>query len=364
MSLPCSFSSAGGQTVTRKFKIWGGFLLALASSHAQVASHTPTVFKPAPAEQRPAMGDTAQKPAASAFAAKPVARVNGSILTDADLVREEYAIFPYARQHNGIPKDLAPQIRDGALKMIIFEELAYQEALRRKMMVPAAKLQRAKADFGKQFATPEEFNAFMQSEFHGSRPLLEEKIRRSLLIDALLKIEVESKCVVTPAEVKAKYDQNPARFALPETYTFQSISVLPPPNATAAQLKDGRARADSALRQARSTTSALEFGLLAEKISDDDYRVMMGQHKPVAVDQLPPQVFKALGGMKPGEVSDVIQVEQAYTIVRLGEHKPAGMQKFEEVKAQLEKEMRETKRNQLRSALDQKLRAGAKIEQM
>ena len=36
---------------------------------------------------------------------KPVARVNGSILTDADLVREEYAIFPYARQHNGIPKD-------------------------------------------------------------------------------------------------------------------------------------------------------------------------------------------------------------------------------------------------------------------
>ena len=30
---------------------------------------------------------------------KPVARVNGSVLTDADLVREEYAIFPYARQH-------------------------------------------------------------------------------------------------------------------------------------------------------------------------------------------------------------------------------------------------------------------------
>src|SRR5579859_4642717 len=62
--------------------------------------------------------------------AKVVARVNGSALTDADLLREEYAIFPYARQHSGIPKDLAPQIRDGAMKMIIFEELVYQEALR------------------------------------------------------------------------------------------------------------------------------------------------------------------------------------------------------------------------------------------
>ena len=350
----------------RRFQTWGVFLLALASSHAQVASHTPTLFKPVPAQQRQSSqaNDTAQKPAASASAAKPVARVNGSILTDADLVREEYAIFPYARQHNGIPKDLAPQIRDGALKMIIFEELAYQEALRRKMIVPAAKMQRAEADFRKQFNTPEEFGAFLQNEFHGSKQLLEEKIRRSLLIDAYLKIEVETKCVVTPADVKAKFDQNPARFELPETYTFQSISVLPPANATAAQLKEGQARAENALRQARSTKTAVEFGLLAEKISDDDYRVMMGQHKPVPADQLPPPVVKALAAMKAGEVSDLIQVDQAYTIVRLGEHKPAGKQRFEEVKAQLQKEMQESKRNQLRSALDKKLRAGAKIEEM
>ncbi len=350
----------------RRFPTWGVFLLALASSHSQVASHTPTLFKPAPAQQRQTTqaGDTALKAVAPASAVKPVARVNGSILTDADLVREEYAIFPYARQHNGIPKDLAPQIRDGALKMIIFEELAYQEALRRKMTVPALKMQRAEADFRNQFHTPEEFDAFVHTEFQGSQQLLEAKIRRSLLIDALLKIEVESKCVVTPAEVKARYDQNPARFDLPETYTFQSISVLPPPNATAAQLKEGQARAENALRQARSTKTAVDFGLLAEKISDDDYRVMMGQHKPVPVDQLPPPVVKALAAMRVGQVSDVIQVEQAYTIVRLGEHKPAGKQRFEDVKAQLEKEMQESKRNHLRSALDQKLRAGAKIEEM
>src|SRR5579863_624636 len=138
--------------------MWASFLLALVSSHAQVtspvpvASHTPQVFKPV----------TVQKPSVIASqppSARPVARVNGSILTDADLVREEYTIFPYARQHNGIPQDLAPQIRDGAMKMIIFEELVYQEALRRQMAVPAAKLQQAQADFRKQFSTPEEFNA-------------------------------------------------------------------------------------------------------------------------------------------------------------------------------------------------------------
>ena len=89
-------------------------------------------------------------------------------------------------------------------------------------------------------------------------------------------------------------------------------------------MKQDRQRAENALRQAKATKTAEEFGLLAEKISDDDYRVMMGQHKPVPVDQLAPQVVKALLAMHPGDVSDVIQIEQAYTIVRLQEHTPAG----------------------------------------
>jgi len=226
------------------------------------------------------------------------------------------------------------------------------------------KLQSAEADFRKQFHTPEEFNAFMQSEFHGSRQVLDEKIRRSLLIDALLQGEVEKKSAVGPSELKTFYDQNPARFERPETFTFQSISILPPLNGTTAKSKDGRTRAEEAVRQAKATKSAEEFGLLAEKISDDDYRVMMGQHKPVPAKELPPQVLKTLAAMQPGQVSDVIQVDQAYTILRLTEHRPAGKEKFEEVKAKLAKDLEETKRNQLRSALDKKLRENAKIEQM
>jgi parvulin-like peptidyl-prolyl isomerase len=295
---------------------------------------------------------------------KPVARVNGSVLTEADLVREEYTIFPYASQHGGLPKDLAAQIRDGAMKMIIFEELVYQEALRRKMTVSPAKMQRAEADFRKQFSTQEEFNALLQSEFHGSQQLLNEKIRRSLLIEELLKIEVENKSTVSPAEIRAYYDKNSARFQHPETFTFQTISVLPPAKATAEQLKEGRARADRALKQAKATKNADEFGLLAEKISDDDYRVMMGQHKPVPANQLAPQVVKALMAMKPGDISDVIQIDQACTIIRFEQHSPAGMTKFEDAKAQLAKELQQSRTNQLRAALDAKLHQNAKIEEL
>ena len=68
---------------------------------------------------------------------KPVAKVNGTVLTDRDLVREMMVIFPYAQQHGGrFPKEMEPGIRKGALDMIIFEELVYQDAERRKVTVP------------------------------------------------------------------------------------------------------------------------------------------------------------------------------------------------------------------------------------
>ena len=338
-----------------KFPIYGFCALTLATAGAQVASHAPTALKTGPAA-----ASTASLAAASD---KPVVSVNGSVLTSADLLREELSIFPYARQHNGIPAELAGQIRDGAMKMMVFEELSYQEALRRHMTVSPARMERAEAQFRKQFATPDEFNTFLQGDFHGSRKLLDDKIRRSLLIEAFLKIEVEDKCTITPHELRAYYDKNAARYQHPEMYRFQTISVLPPANATADQLKEGRKRAEQALGQARPTKTAEAFGLLAEKMSDDDYRVVMGQHKPVPVDQLAPQVLKALRAMKPGDVSDLIQMDNAYTIVRLNEHIAAGQTKFEDVKAQLEKELQQTKRNQLRAALDREMRQKAKVEQ-
>ncbi|MGP8252465.1 MAG: peptidylprolyl isomerase [Terracidiphilus sp.] len=330
-------------------------LLAVSAAAAQVASHEPALRStPTPA---------ASKMDPIVVTSEPVAHVNGTVLTQADLVREEFAIFPYARQHNGIPKDLEPEIRQGAMRMMIFEELVYQEALRRKMTIPPARMQRAEMDFRKTFANPEEYNAFMQSEFHGSQQLLDAKIRRSLLIDVLLKIEVQSKSTVTPAEVRAFYDKNPDRFKIPESYIFQTLSVIVPDKSTPEQAKEARARAEKDLPQARATKTNDEFGLLAEKVSDDDYRVMEGQHKATPVDELPPPVLQALRSMKAGDVSNIIQVGQDFTILRLNAHVPAGKQKFEDVRAKLTGDLKQSKTNQLRASFDQKLRQSAKIEE-
>ncbi|MBZ5705972.1 MAG: peptidylprolyl isomerase [Acidobacteriia bacterium] len=334
-----------------KFFICVLVLAALSPVSAQlVASHASTQTPKTPAAGLQPTG-------------KPVARVNGAVLTDRDLLREEYTIFPYARQHNdGIPKEMEPGIRDGAMQMIIFEELVYQEAVRRNMTIPASKLQGAEKDFRGQFHSSDEYKRFVQAEFHGSTQALRDKIRRSLLIDAMLKAEVNSKAVVSLAELRAYYNANPARFQYPESFAIQTISFMPPEKATPPQLEEARKRAEAALLQAKATKSYEEFGVLAEKMSEDDYRVMMGDHKAVAHAKLAPQMVQALSALQPGQVTDIIQVEQIYTIVRLNKHVPAGKTKFEDVKDQLKKELEQKKTNQLRAALGKKLRQNAKIE--
>jgi parvulin-like peptidyl-prolyl isomerase len=337
-----------------KYLVVLALLLATAvTAGSQVASHAPTIAAPPKTKTvLPAQ-----------VSDKPVARVNGAVLTDRDLLREMYQIFPYAKQHSGFPKAQEAAIRQGALEMIIFEELVYQEAIRLKLTVPPERLKRAEAEFRQQFSSAEDYQQFVQTEMGGSSDMVRQKIKRSLLIEQVLKLEVQDKSAVSLAEAKAYYDNNPAKYRLAESFTFQSISVLPPHNATPEQVKEGKKHAQEALSQARATNSYQEFGLLAEKISEDDYRVNMGDHKAVNRDKLPPQVIAALLlAMKPGQVSDVIQIEQAFTIIRLNAHSPARKLSYEEVKTGLRMDLQKSKYEKLRANLDKQLRAKSKVE--
>jgi len=90
----------------------------------------------------------------------------------------------------------------------------------------------------------------------------------------------------------------------------------------------------------------------------------MGDRRAVSKDKLPPEVMKVVAGMKPGETSGLIQVGQAYTIVRLNAHIEPGIQKFDEVKDSLRKDLQTKRTELLRAGLDQQLRKKAKVEEL
>lgn len=338
-----------------RFRLITAALLLMTATivSAQVASHEPTIAAPA----------KLMESTRSEITDKAVAKVNGEVLTDRDLLREMYTIFPYARQHSGFPRGMEPEIRKGALQMMIFEELVYQEALRRKMTISPEQLNRAVRDFRKQqFTAAVQYKEYLRQECKGSEQVLRGKIRRSLLIDAVLAAEVNQKSVVTLVAAKAYYEKNPKQFQKSEIFHIQTISIIPPQSSGSAGQQEAKKRAEDALKQAKAATNYREFGLLAEKLSDDDWHVNMGDRKPQDAGALPPPIVEAARKMKVGDVSDLFQFGANYTIFRLHAHTPARKISFQEAQKQLRADLQKTRTAELRTGLNQRLQKNAKVE--
>ncbi len=62
---------------------------------------------------------------------------------------------------------------------------------------------------------------------NGDRKLFRQQIRRSLLIEELLKIEMGDRSKVALAEARAYYEKNPKLFHHAELFAFQTISIMP-----------------------------------------------------------------------------------------------------------------------------------------
>ena len=316
------------------------------------------------AQNKPATAFLQPPSKVSAAAPKLVARVNGVPLTDRDLTRQMMIQFPFARQHGGkFPTKMEKDIRRTALSVIEFEELAYQEAQRRKLTVAPAKLERAMRDFRKQFPTSSDFGNYLYAEHQGSLEILRGKVKRAILIDQILRTEVVGKASMTDAQLREFYAKNPERFKKPESVQMQTISVVIPDNATAQQKAQARQRAEGLLKQAKAAKDYEAFGILAEKNSDDDWRVMMGDHKSVHRGRMPAAVEKAVFNMKAGEVSDLIEAENSYCIARVNGREAAQIVPFEKVRAQLKKDLEMERSQQLRAELEKNLRQGAKVEE-
>ena len=326
-------------------------LLITAGAFAQVSMHAPAL-KPASVPPSPA-----------APAPRPVVKVNGAVLTDRDLTREMMNVFPYAKQHGGkFPKDSEPEIRKTALHNIEFEELAYQQAQKRGMTVPPAKLDRAVKDFRAQFESEAEFQQYLKVEQKGSMQELRSKVQRAILIDEVMKVEITDKSKVTDAQLRAFYDQNPDRFRKPDSVSIQTITIAYGDNPSAADKQKARKTAEDALKQAQAAKDYEGFGLVAEKVSMDDWRVMMGDHKWLHRGRMPKQVEDVVFTLKAGQITGVIDTGDSFCIARVNGVEPGHLVPFDQMKPQLKKDLEQQKAEELRASYDARLRKNASIE--
>jgi len=156
----------------------------------------------------------------------------------------------------------------------------------------------------------------------------------------VLDLDAAKKAVaVNEADLKTYYDQNKERFGTKEERRASHILITAAKDAPAAEREKAKAKAQQLLAEVRKNPAS--FADLARKNSQDPGSAEKGGQLDAVTRGAMVKPFEdAMFAMKKGDISDVVESEFGYHIIRLDDIKPAVVPPFEQVRAQIEDQVR------------------------
>jgi peptidyl-prolyl cis-trans isomerase D len=141
-----------------------------------------------------------------------------------------------------------------------------------------------------------------------------------------------------PEDVKAYYDQNAARLSGQEERRASHILINAPKNAPAGERSAARAKAEALLVEAKKSPAG--FADLAKKNSQDPGSAANGGDLDFFARGAMVKPFEdAAYAMKKGDISDVVESDFGYHIIRLTDIKAPRQKSFEEMKPEIEADL-------------------------
>lgn len=144
---------------------------------------------------------------------------------------------------------------------------------------------------------------------------------------------------VTPEQVKSYYDSNAARFRTEEQRRASHILIAAPKDAPAAQRQAAKDKATKLLEEVRKHPET--FADVARKESQDPGSAQKGGDLGFMGRGALVKPFEdAMFALKENQVSDVVETDYGYHIIRLTGIQPAATKPLDEVRPELEAELR------------------------
>ena len=260
-----------------------------------------------------------------------VAVVNSEVITSLQLrARIEQAKRQLARQGVELPPDDVLQRQ--LLERLIVERAQVQLAQETSLRVDDATLERAiERIAGNNKLSVEQLREALEKDGIAWNRFRDE-IRTEILITRLREREVDSRVVVTDAEIDNFIANNPDAFSGQE-FSVAHILLRTPEGATPQQVEAVARRAEQVLARLRSGE---DFARVAAEVSDAPDGLQGGSLGWRPLDRLPALFADAVRRMQPGETSPVLRSAAGLHIVRLVERRGGGaeaVQQLEQTRA-------------------------------
>jgi peptidyl-prolyl cis-trans isomerase C len=254
-----------------------------------------------------------------------VAEVNGEAILMSDLTRQ---LRIMVGSNTKLSKADYLKAKDEALESLINQELLYQEGKKEGLESKDADVEAEIAKVKQNFPTQEAFDQVLKAQGL-TEPKFIVMVKRVMTMRDTIKVKVQPLAKpVTDKETQDYYEANKSKFTEPEQVKARHILIKSPQNASEQEKTDAKNKIDSILKEVRDGG---DFAELAKKDSECPSAPQGGDLGFFSRGQMVKPFEDVAFALQPGQVSDVVETEFGYHIIRVDEKKPGKQLKLEEV---------------------------------
>ena len=288
-----------------------------------------------------------------------VARVNGTEIRMDDLRRAQQIIMS-DQPGLQISPDQQKEFDQQVLSELISAELLYQAGLK----LPATDLDKQVDDRiaeGRSHFTNDEDFAKAIKGLDMDEKGFRDSIRRNLIITHFIEQSIVAKVTVAEEESRKFYDENKDKFTRGETVRASHILCGVDAKATAEEKEKAREKAEKLRKE---LAAGADFATLAKENSTCPSSTQGGDLGYFGRGQMVPAFEKAAFALKPGQISDVVETQFGYHIIKLTDKKGPETISFKDVRPRIDEYLKNQKVQAAVKAYLDEARKGATIEML
>jgi len=240
-----------------------------------------------------------------------VAKVNSEIITLSS-VNERVELIK--QKMRGDYQGGEEEVLDEALNTIVEEKLQLQEGKKRGLVVDDSSVEAAVKNIEQKNGLQEGQLAVMLESEGRSMESYKNHIRDQILVSKVVRFELGSRVNISGSKITKYYHNNQKDFWEPGKARVRHILILTEEGLSADKKKEKYLLAKSILREVKG---GRDFAAAAKEYSEDISASEGGDVGFVEKGKMVPEFENAVYRMKEGEISDIVETEYGYHIIKV-----------------------------------------------